>query len=91
MMLHNQLNTNTFAGRRRLLTLIRQGEVVLAGNRKLKIYGTLQCRSGKKMNVSNRVFFSSEIEAVADGYRPCAHCMPDKYREWKTGTTGLLL
>ena len=53
---------------------IRSGEVRFAGNRRLKIYGTLSCWSGKRMQRKNRVFFTSEEEAVAAGYRPCKHC-----------------
>jgi methylphosphotriester-DNA--protein-cysteine methyltransferase len=33
--------------------------------------------------VKNRVFFLSERDARAAGYRPCAVCMPEKYRAWK--------
>lgn len=32
-----------------LLQRIRRKEVVYGGNLNLKIYGTLQCKSGKKM------------------------------------------
>jgi methylphosphotriester-DNA--protein-cysteine methyltransferase len=62
---------------------IRKKEICLAGNRKLKIYGLLSCRSGKRMNKINRVFFVSEQEAISMGYRPCAHCLPDRFHEWK--------
>jgi methylphosphotriester-DNA--protein-cysteine methyltransferase len=30
-----------------------------------------------------RVFFLDERTARAAGYRPCAICMPEKYRAWK--------
>jgi methylphosphotriester-DNA--protein-cysteine methyltransferase len=63
---------------------IRNGEVAFGGNLRLKIYGTLRCKSGKRMKKENRVFFGSGQEAVAAGYRPCAHCMNKAYREWKT-------
>jgi len=33
--------------------------------------------------VAHRVFFADEPTAVAAGYRPCARCLPDAYREWK--------
>jgi methylphosphotriester-DNA--protein-cysteine methyltransferase len=33
----------------------------------------------------NRVFFSAMEEAVASGYRPCAHCMRKEYKIWKDG------
>ncbi|MEJ7768842.1 MAG: hypothetical protein WKF89_13575 [Chitinophagaceae bacterium] len=44
--------------------LIRQADICVGGNKLLKIYGALSCRSGKRMKKSNRVFFSSEKEAV---------------------------
>lgn len=68
---------------RQIRSLIRQGLIAYAGNRKLKIYGTLHCSSGKKMRPANRVFFSSEAEARASGYRPCGHCMKMAYQYWK--------
>jgi methylphosphotriester-DNA--protein-cysteine methyltransferase len=53
---------------RQIRSLIRQGAIRYGGNRKLKIYGTLHCSSGKKMLHNNRVFFASEAEALAAGY-----------------------
>ena len=58
-----------------LKRLIHAGEIKFAGNKRLKIYGMLNCSSGKRMKKINRVFFSSEQEAVSAGYRPCRHCM----------------
>jgi len=60
----------------------------LGGNKKLKIYGKLDCLSANRwiLNgkyVSNRVFFENEEVAIAAGYRPCAVCMPNEYKEWK--------
>jgi methylphosphotriester-DNA--protein-cysteine methyltransferase len=66
-----------------LLNRIRQKEIVLGGNLRLKIYGALHCRSGKKMKRENRVFFYSASEALAKGFRPCGHCMQAEYRKWK--------
>jgi methylphosphotriester-DNA--protein-cysteine methyltransferase len=66
-----------------LKSLIRNGEVRLAGNTQLKIYGTLSCKSGKRMKKENRVFFSSEAEAMSYGYRPCGHCLKTEYQTWK--------
>ncbi len=63
---------------------IKQTKICFGGNRKLKIYGTLQCKSGKRMKRENRVFFISEKEAIAKGYRPCGHCMNIEYKKWKT-------
>lgn len=68
---------------RRLRSLIRAGAVRFGGNRRLKIYGTLQCASGKRMKRENRVFFSSERSAQENGYRPCGHCMREAYQAWK--------
>ncbi|MBX2899487.1 MAG: metal-binding protein [Cyclobacteriaceae bacterium] len=76
MWYHQQLT------KRAVATKIRRQQIVLAGNRTLKIYGTLTCCSGKRMQPASRVFFHSEAEALEMGYRPCGHCMVEKYREW---------
>jgi methylphosphotriester-DNA--protein-cysteine methyltransferase len=65
---------NGFAASRRLRQLIGEGVVCLAGNKKLRIYGKLDCFSGKRMKKENRVFFSSEAEAIENGYRCCKNC-----------------
>ncbi|MDB5144839.1 MAG: metal-binding protein, partial [Mucilaginibacter sp.] len=70
MIVHSELGDTAFRRMRRLQMLINNGEVQLAGNSKLKIYGTLNCSSGKRMKTSNRVFFASEAEAKSMGYRP---------------------
>ena len=62
--------------------LIRSHQIQFGGNSKLKIYGTLACVSGKRMKRENRVFFNNELEALTNGYRPCAHCLNNKYKEW---------
>lgn len=67
---------------------IRQGIIALGGNSRLKIYGTLHCKSGKRMKPENRVFFHEEQEALAKGYRPCGHCLPAQYRAWKLALPG---
>jgi methylphosphotriester-DNA--protein-cysteine methyltransferase len=77
MIPHGQLKRVTL-GR-----LIRAGQLKLAGNARLRIYGLLTCRSGKRLKQENRVFFVDENEAIKEGYRPCGHCMPVQYREWK--------
>ncbi len=66
-----------------LFLLLKQQRVLMAGNSRLKIYGTLHCRSGKRMLAANRVFFVSEQEALEAGYRPCGHCMKERYLIWK--------
>ena len=66
-----------------LFKKIKNKEIALAGNKKLKIYGTLDCSSGKRMKKENRVFFSCEEKAIKNGYRPCGNCMKTKYNDWK--------
>lgn len=66
----------------KLVSQIRQKKVIFGGNQRLKIYGTLQCKSGKRMKRKNRVFFASENEAVKNGFRPCGHCMKIEYQKW---------
>lgn len=66
-----------------LYELIKNGDIKFAGNKKLKIYGTLSCKSGKRMDKENRVFFVSEEEAKLNHYRPCGLCLKDKYNQWK--------
>ena len=68
-----------------LFRMIRMGKLVYAGNKRLMIYGTLHCKSGKRMNKMNRIFFMNEDEAIAEGYRPCGHCMKEAYKNWKDG------
>jgi methylphosphotriester-DNA--protein-cysteine methyltransferase len=60
----------------------------VGGHRRSKIYGRLDCPSALRAiaaggYVSHRVFFADEQTAVAAGYRPCAVCLPDAYRQWK--------
>ncbi len=69
--------------KQKLRSLIRNGDIQSGGNKKLKIYGTLSCESGKRMKIENRVFFISEMEAINHGYRPCGRCMKSEYQKWK--------
>lgn len=60
----------------------------LGGHRRNKLYGRLDCPSALRAiaaggYVTQRVFFADENVAVAAGYRPCAVCLPGKYRRWK--------
>ena len=71
---------------RELRSLIEQNKVCLGGNRRLRIYGRLDCSSGKRMKRENRVFFLSKQQAVEVGYRPCGHCMKAEYRQWICST-----
>jgi methylphosphotriester-DNA--protein-cysteine methyltransferase len=64
----------------------------LGGNRRAKIYGRLDCPSAIRAlargYAERRVFFRDEATAIAAGYRPCAKCLPDRYREWKRSGCG---
>ncbi len=61
----------------------------LGGHRRSRIYGRLDCpaalralsRGGYR---DHRVFFADAADARSAGYRPCAVCLPDAYRRWKT-------
>lgn len=64
---------------------IKQQTICFGGNNKLKIYGLLQCKSGKRLKRTNRVFFATETEAIQNGFRPCGHCMKSRYQKWKHG------
>jgi methylphosphotriester-DNA--protein-cysteine methyltransferase len=57
----------------------------LGGNEKRKIYGLLNCKSGKLMKKESRVFFTVDHEAIRHGYRPCGNCMKEEYQKWKDG------
>jgi methylphosphotriester-DNA--protein-cysteine methyltransferase len=59
------------------------------GHRGSKIYGRLDCHTALRAiatggYVTDRVFFADETAAIAAGYRPCAVCMPESYRTWKS-------
>ena len=63
----------------------------LGGHRRNKVYGRLDCAGARRWiakghYVKHRVFFADEETAVAAGYRPCARCLPERYREWKERT-----
>lgn len=70
-----------------LRSKIRQKIIKFGGNSKLKIYGTLPCKSGKRMKRENRVFFASEKEAIQNSFRPCGHCMKTAFKKWIYSTT----
>jgi methylphosphotriester-DNA--protein-cysteine methyltransferase len=59
---------------------------VLGGNSKARIYGRLDCSSALRVltrgYAKHRVFFASENDAIAAGYRPCGNCMKQEYRKW---------
>lgn len=76
---------HTELDKKQLASLIRKRAITLGGYKKAKIYGLLSCRAGRRMKTENRVFFRDEKEALAAGYRPCSACLPEQYRQWKTG------
>ena len=78
-MRHTEISDNV------LRKKIKQNEICFGGNLKLRIYGKLNCRSGKRMKKGNRIFFESEKEAIEQGYRPCGHCMYNEYKKWNYG------
>lgn len=71
---------------RQVVRNIHQGIITLAGNKNLKIFGRLNCHSGRRMHKKNRIFFDNKASAIALGYRPCGHCMPEAYKKWKHET-----
>ena len=50
-----------------------------AGITTMKIFGTLDCKSGMRAKKENRIFFHFWNDAVAAGFRPCKLCKPTKY------------
>jgi methylphosphotriester-DNA--protein-cysteine methyltransferase len=65
-----------------LIQELKSKKILFGGNKKLLIYGLLSCKSGKRMKQQNRVFFADEQEAISNGYRPCGHCMKEKYMQY---------
>ena len=66
-----------------LRRLILGGHIRYGGNRKLRIYGRLDCASGRRMGRGTRVFFADEAAARAAGFRPCGHCLRAAYAQWR--------
>ena len=69
--------------------LLSETPGTLGGHRRNRIYGRLDCAGARRWiakghYVKQRVFFADEPAAIAAGYRPCASCMPDEYRAWKS-------
>lgn len=63
--------------------ILKDGKVIkskilgrYAGWRPGKIFGRLDCKSGKGMKKENRVFFLTWEDAINEGYRPCKKCKP---------------
>lgn len=60
------------------------------GHRKTKVFGSMHCPTARRAiakggYVENRVFFANQATAEAAGYRPCANCLPELYKQWKEG------
>lgn len=77
MIAHNKLSDDE------VRSLIKARVIAFGGNSKLKIYGLLRCKSGKRIHKGNRMFFTSVYDAKHMGYRPCGHCMKEEYTIWK--------
>lgn len=67
----------------KLYLVLKEGEFIkshtpgsYAGYKIGKIFGRLDCKSGKRMKKENRVFFHTLEDAVKEGYRPCKNCKP---------------
>jgi len=62
---------------------------LFGGNRRMKIYGRLDCPSALRAikrgptYARYRVFFADEASAIAAGFRPCGVCMRAAYEKWK--------
>jgi methylphosphotriester-DNA--protein-cysteine methyltransferase len=64
----------------------------LGGYRRGRIYGRLDCPSALRAiaaggYIRHRAFFADAPTALAAGYRPCAVCLPEQYRLWKSDTS----
>ncbi|MFJ2397965.1 Ada metal-binding domain-containing protein [Streptomyces sp. NPDC087843] len=67
----------------------------LAGNRRSRLYGRLDCRAALRAvacgrYTEHRVFFADEDAASKAGYRPCAVCLPAEYARWKANREGAM-
>ncbi len=63
--------------------ILENGQTILsdipgkyAGHKRYKIFGRLDCKSGRIMTKENRVFFHTLEDAILHGYRPCRNCKP---------------
>lgn len=84
MLKHIDMGAGATERRKQTGKLIRKGMITLGGYEPGKIYGLLSCPAGKRMKLTNRIFFKDEQEAITAGYRPCGRCLNKKYREWKS-------
>ena len=61
---------------------------VLSGNKQTKVFGKGSCSSTNghlivNKDDSKRILFENEKAALSSGFRPCAKCLPEVYKEWK--------
>lgn len=61
---------------------------VLGGHKGTKVYGRLDCPTALRYVArgtyqKSRVFFHSEEDAIACGFKPCAHCLPERFKAWQ--------
>ncbi|MFS0864270.1 Ada metal-binding domain-containing protein [Fredinandcohnia sp. 179-A 10B2 NHS] len=57
------------------------------GHKKSKVYGRMDCPTAlryiaKGGYVKERVFFADEQTAIQAGFKPCARCLPEKFKIW---------
>ena len=63
----------------------------LGGHRGTKVYGRFDCPAALRALAKgdtyrrHRVFFVDEPTAIAAGFRPCARCLPQRYKLWRDG------
>ena len=65
----------------------------LGGHSKQKVYGRADRCPAATRNLSNyptlfwqhSVWFATEADAIAAGFRPCGACLRERYAEWKRG------
>jgi Metal binding domain of Ada len=66
---------------------------LLGGHKLDRVYGRLDCPAAARAvtqggYLANRVFFADEATARSAGFRPCAACLPDRYRSWRAAAAG---
>lgn len=82
----------------KLYKILKNGETIqspipgqYAGHGSRKIFGRLNCGTGRRlMKPENRVFFHMLEDAVREGYRPCGNCRPINEEELGRLNLGIL-
>jgi hypothetical protein len=62
----------------------------LGGRRRTKAYGRLDCavtlrQVAQGHDMRPRGLFADGQTTIAAGYRPCAHCLPERHAAWRAG------